>query len=418
MSSQPPSRSPKPRRVALLLCAVAIGAIVLAASGVMDRAKSRQEVATWTNDQAIQTVRLVQPVRGPSEQELVLPGNVAAFYSGSLFARASGYVTDWRKDIGAHVTKGEILATISAPDLDQQLEEAKAQLVQLQATVEQAQANSDLGKVTDQRTAQLVAQGWTSKEQGDTDHLTAAARVAAVAVAKANVVAQQAAVSRLEELKRFEEIKAPFDGVVTARNVDVGDLLTAGGTAGRALFQIADIHRMRIYVSVPQGFLGELAPGVKATLVLPGLKQTFEAEMVSTSNSLVENSRTALIELQADNPDGKLWPGAFTEVHFHIPSNPDTLFVPLTALVFGAQGMQVAAVDTNDKVALKTVRLGRNLGNRVEVESGVALGDRLIDNPTESTQTGDVVQVAAAADGKTPTVASEAKAEPTPAKSD
>ena len=145
--------------------------------------------------------------------------------------------------------------------------------MQLQATVEQAQANSDLGKVTDQRTAQLVAQGWTSKEQGDTDHLTAAARVAAVAVAKANVVAQQAAVSRLEELKRFEEITAPFDGVVTARNVDVGDLLTAGGTAGRALFQIADIHRMRIYVSVPQGFLGELAPGVKATLVLPGLKQ-------------------------------------------------------------------------------------------------------------------------------------------------
>ena len=417
MSSHPPSRSPKPRRVALLLCAVAIGAIVLVASGVMDRAKSRQEVTTWTNDQAIQTVRLVQPARGPGEQQLVLPGNVAAFYSGSLFARASGYVTAWHKDIGAHVTKGEILATISAPDLDQQLEEAKAQLMQLQAAVEQAQANSDLGKVTDQRTAQLVAQGWTSKEQGDTDHLTAASRVAAVAVAKANVVAQQAAVSRLEELKRFEEIKAPFDGVVTARTVDVGDLLTAGGTTGRALFQVADIHRVRIYVNVPQGFLGELAPGVKATLILPGLKESFEAEMVSTSNSLVENSRTALIELQANNPDGKLWPGAFAEVHFHIPANPDTLFVPLTALVFGAQGMQVATVDATDKVALKTVRLGRNLGNRVEIESGVSLSDRLIDNPPESTQSGDVVQVAAA-DGKMPTVASEAKAEPSPAKSD
>ena len=416
-SDSPPIRSPRPRRVLLLLCAVAIGAIVLAVSGVADRAKSRQEVAAWTNEQAIPTVRLVQPARGPGEQELVLPGNVAAFYSGSLFARASGYVTAWHKDIGAHVTKGEILATISAPDLDQQLEEAKAQLMQLQAAVEQAQANSDLGKVTDQRTAQLVAQGWTSKEQGDTDHLTAASRVAAVAVAKANVVAQQAAVGRLDELKRFEDIKAPFDGVVTARNVDVGDLLTAGGTAGRALFQVADIHRMRIYVNVPQGFLGELAPGVKATLILPGLKETFEAEMVSTSNSLVENSRTALIELQADNPDGKLWPGAFAEVHFHIPANPDTLFVPLTALVFGAQGMQVATVDGADKVALKTVRLGRNLGNRVEIESGVSLSDRLIDNPPESTQTGDVVQVAAT-DSKTPTVASEAKAEPTQAKSD
>ena len=417
MSSQPPARSPKPRRIALLLCAVAIGAVVLAVSGVTDRARSRQEVATWTNDQAIQTVRLVQPMRGPGEQDLILPGNVAAFYSGSLFARASGYVTAWNKDIGAHVTKGEILATISAPDLDQQLEEARAQLMQLQASVEQAQANSDLGKVTDQRTAQLVAQGWTSKEQGDTDHLTAAARVAAVDVAKANVAAQQAAVNRLEELKRFEDIKAPFDGVVTARNVDLGDLLTAGGTAGRALFQIADIHRMRVYVNVPQGFLGELAPGVKATLILPGLKESFEAEMVSTSNSLVQNSRTALIELQADNPDGKLWPGAFAEVHFHIPSNPDTLFVPLTALVFGAHGMQVAAVDASDKVALKTVRLGRNLGNRVEVESGVSLSDRLIDNPPESTQTGDVVQVAAA-DSKAATVASDPKAEPAPAKSD
>jgi RND family efflux transporter MFP subunit len=417
MSSQPPTRSPKPRRVVLLLCAVAVGAVALAVSGVTDRARSRQEVATWTNQQAVQTVRLVQPQRGPGEQDLVLPGNVAAFYASSLFARASGYVTDWRKDIGARVRKGDILATISAPDLDQQLAQANAQLVQLQAAVEQAQANADLGAATDHRTAQLVAQGWSSKEQGDTDHLTAASRVAALAVAKANVVAQQAAVSRLEELKRFETIKAPFDGVVTARNVDVGNLVTAGGTAGRALFQVADIHRMRVYVNVPQGLLGELAPGVKATLRLPGLKESFEATMASTSNSLVENSRTALVELQADNPDGKLWPGAFAEVHFHVPAEPGALFVPLTALVFGAEGMQVAEVDANDKVSLKTVRLGRNLGNRVEIEAGVSLGDRLIDNPTESTQTGDVVQVAST-DSRTPAVASEAKAEPTPAKSD
>jgi len=417
MSSPSPAHSPKPRRVLLLLGAVAIGAIALAASGVADRARSLQAVATWTNDQVVPSVRLVQPERGPDQQELVLPGNVSAFYSGSLFARASGYVTAWRKDIGAHVTKGETLASISAPDLDQQLEEAKAQLVQLQAAVEQAQANADLGKATDQRTAQLVVQGWSSKEQGDTDHLTAASRTAALAVAKANVVAQQAAVSRLQELINFEQVKAPFDGVLTARNVDIGDLVTAGGTSGRALFQVADIHRMRIYVNVPQGFLGELAPGVKATLHLPGLKETFEAEMASTSNSLTENSRTALVELQADNPDGKLWPGAFAEVHFHIPSNPDTLFVPLTALVFSAQGMQVATVGADAKVVLKPVRVGRNLGNRVEIESGISLADRLIDNPLETTQTGDVVQIAAAP-AKTPTLASDAKAEPLPARSD
>ncbi|HKN28414.1 MAG TPA: efflux RND transporter periplasmic adaptor subunit [Roseiarcus sp.] len=292
------------------------------------------------------------------------------------------------------MTKGETLATISAPDLDQQLEQAKGQLVQFQAAVEQAQANAELGRVTDQRTSQLVAQGWSSKERGDTDRLTAASRVAALAVAKANVVAQQAAVSRLEELTRFEQIKAPFDGVVTARNVDIGDLVSAGAATGRPLFQVADIHRMRIYVNVPQAFLGELSPGIRATLHLPGQKETFEAELVSTSNAVSEGSRTALIELQAENPDGKLWQGAFAEVHFHIPSDPNTLSVPLTALVFGAHGMQVAAVDASDKVVLKPVTLGRNLGNRVEIEAGLSPTDRLIDNPLEPTQTGDTVNIA------------------------
>ena len=151
---------------------------------------------------------------------------------------------------------------------------------------------------------------------------------------------------------------------------------------------------MRIYVNVPQAFLGELAPGIKATLHLPGQKETFEAELVSTSNALAENSRTALIELQADNPDGKLWPGAFAEVHFHIPADADTLSVPLTALVFGAHGMQVAALDDDDKVVLKPVVVGRNLGNRVEIESGLSPSDRLVDSPLESTQTGDKVTVA------------------------
>jgi membrane fusion protein (multidrug efflux system) len=394
MSSESSVRPPKSRRILLVVSALAVGAIGLAASGITDRAKSRQEVAAWTNAQTVPTVRVVRPERGSGEQGLILPGTVNAFVTGSLFARASGYITAWNKDIGAHVTKGEILATISAPDLDQQLEQAKGQLAQLQAAVLQAQANADLGRVTDQRTSQLVTEGWSSRQQGDTDHLNAASRAAAVSVAEANVVAQQAAVSRLEELTRFEEIKAPFDGVVTARNVDIGDLVNAGGNTGRALFQIADIRRMRIYVNVPQAFLGELAPGIKATLHLPGQKQTFDAELVSTSNALAENSRTALIELQADNPDGKLWPGAFTEVNFHIPADPSTLSVPLTALVFSAQGMQVAALDADDKVTLKPVAVGRNLGNRVEIESGLALSDRLIDSPLESTQTGDSVNVA------------------------
>jgi membrane fusion protein (multidrug efflux system) len=417
MSSESPIRTPRTRRVLLLLGAAAVGTIALAVFGVIDRAKSRQEVAAWTNEQAVPTVRVVQPERGPAEADLVLPGNVNAFNAGSLFARASGYVTAWHFDIGAHVKKGDVLATISAPDLDQQLAEAKAQLVQLQAAVEQAQATADLGKVTDQRTARLVQQGWSSAEQGDTDRLTSASRTAALAVAKANVTAQQAAVGRLEELTRFEEIKAPFDGVVTARNVDIGDLVNAGGTSGRALFQVADIHRMRVYVNVPQAFLGELKPGIKATLHLPGQQETFEAELSSTSNALVENSRTALVELQADNPNGKLWPGAFTEVQFHIPSDANTLRIPATALVFGAKGMRVAAVDASNKVELRPVTLGRNLGNRVEIESGLSLSDRLIDNPAESTETGAVVQVAGE-QPNIPPVAALGKSDPVTAKSD
>src|SRR6202046_1169089 len=389
MSAESPATPPKMRRVLLFICVLAIGAFGLAFFGITDRAKSRQEVTAWTDAQTVQTVRIVRPEHGPTEQELVLPGNVAAFNTGSLFARASGYIAVWRKDIGAHVTKGEVLATISAPDLDQQLEQAKGQLVQLQAAVQQAQANADLGRATDQRTSQLVVQGWQSKQQGDNDRLNAASQLAGLAVAKANVVAQQSAVKRLEELTAFEEIKAPFDGVVTARNVDIGDLVDAGGNTGRAMFQVSDIHRMRIFVNVPQAFLGELAPGIKATLHLPGQKETFEAQLVSTSNALAETSRTALVELQADNPDGKLWPGAFAEVHFHIPADPNTLSVPLTALFFGAKGMEVAALDGDDKVILKSVVVGRNLGNRVQIESGLLPSDRLVDSPIESTPTGD-----------------------------
>jgi membrane fusion protein, multidrug efflux system len=392
------------RRILFLLGFVAVGAIALAAFGILDRARSKQEVKAWTDEQAIPNVRLVQAEPGPPEQTLLLPGNVSAFNISSLFARASGYVTAWHYEIGAQVKKGEVLVTISAPDLDQQFEEAKAQLVQLQSAVEQAQANADLGQVTNGRTARLVAQGWSSLEQGDTDRLTAASRNAALAVAKANVTVQEAAVNRLRELTGFEEIKAPFDGVVTVRNVNVGDLINAGGTSGRALYQVADIHRMRIFVNVPQAFLGDLKPGVKATLHLPGQLETFEAELSSTSNALAENSRTALIELQADNPDGKLWPGAFTEVQFHIPSDPSTLRIPSTALIFGRNGMRVAAVDANNKVILKPVRLGRDLGDRVEIQSGLSLTDRLIDNPQESIEAGAIVRIAGS-DAKRPTVA-------------
>ncbi|MEG9524993.1 MAG: efflux RND transporter periplasmic adaptor subunit [Hyphomicrobiales bacterium] len=386
--------TPSKRKVVVLLLGVAAGAAALAYSGIADRAKGMQEVEAWTERQAVPTVRVVQAQRGPRDQELSLPGTLNAYYTGSLYARASGYVTAWHKDIGARVRKDEVLADISAPDLDQQLAEARATLVQLQAAVQQAQANADLSDATNKRTARLVTQGWSSEERGDTDRFTAASRAAALSVAKANLVVQQAVVSRLEELTRFKQIKAPFDGVVTARAVDIGDLLTAGGTSGRPLFRVSDIHRMRVYVNVPQGFLAVMKPGLKASLHVPGQDAAFSAEVTSTANAVAEDSRKGLVELQADNPDGALWPGAFVEVQFHVPSNPDTLRIPTTALLFTKNGTQVAEVQDDHRVALRTVKLGRNLGNDVEIQSGVTLAQRLIDNPQEFLSSGDLVQIA------------------------
>jgi membrane fusion protein, multidrug efflux system len=386
--------TPSKRKVTVLLLGVAVGAAALAYTGIADRAKGMQEVEAWTEKQAVPTVRVVQAQRGPRDQDLSLPGTLNAYYTGSLYARASGYVTAWHKDIGARVRKDEVLADISAPDLDQQLAEARATLVQLQAAVQQAQANADLSDATNKRTARLVTQGWSSEERGDTDRFTAASRAAALSVAKANLVAQQAVVSRLEELTRFKQIKAPFDGVVTARAVDIGDLLTAGGTSGRPLYRVSDIHRMRVYVNVPQGFLAVMKPGLKASLRVPGQEAAFQAEVTSTANSVAEDSRKGLVELQADNPDGALWPGAFVEVQFHVPSNPETLRIPATALLFTKNGTQVAEVQDDHRIALRSVKLGRNLGNDVEIQSGVTLAQRLIDNPQEFLSSGDVVQIA------------------------
>lgn len=394
-----PEDAPQPkmasgRKVATLLSCVAIGAVAVAWFGIGERARGMQEVDAWTERQSVPTVRVVHPQRGPMNEDLSLPGSISAYYTGSLYARASGYVTAWHKDLGARVRKDEVLAEVSAPDLDQQLAEARATLTQLQAAVDQAQANADLSAATNKRTARLVAQGWSSEERGDTDRFTAASRTAALSVAKANFVAQQANVARLEELTRFKVIRAPFDGVVTARNVDIGDLLTAGGTSGRPLYRVSDIHRVRIFVNVPQAFVAAMKPGLKASMRVPGLEETFAAEVSSTANAITEESRKGLVELQADNPDGKLWPGAFVEVQFHIPSNPGTLRVPATALVFNRNGTLVAQVQDDRRVALKPVTLGRNLGNEVEIRAGVATEEMLIDNPQEFLSSGDVVRIA------------------------
>jgi RND family efflux transporter MFP subunit len=369
-----------PRRLRFIGLAAGVAAIALAVYGVADRARSKQEVEVWTNEQAIATVKLIKPQLGPSEGELVLPGNVSAFYTGSIYARVNGYVKDWFEDIGAHVKKGQMLAVIDSPDLDQQLAQARADLVR-------AQANRALADVTYGRWDSLSKKNIVSQQAKDEKYGDAMAKAADVQAAQANV-------ARLEAMTSFKNLTAPFDGIVTARSLDIGDLVDAGGKTGKALFVVSDLHIMRIYVNVPQAFLRDLKEGLKATLRLPGVDETFEASLLTTSNAVSEQSRTALVQLLADNQAGKLWPGAFAMVHFHIPSDPNILRIPATALIFGPQGMQVAKVEAHNKVVLSKVQLGRNLGNDVEIVSGVSLSDQIVDSPQETLASGDTVRIA------------------------
>src|ERR1019366_2612393 len=230
-------------------------------------------------------------------------------------------------------------------------------------------------------------------------HGLSAEDVGMALAAAADVLSAQANVARLEALTSFKQLTAPFDGIVTARSVDIGDLVNAGGKAGKALFVVSDVHIMRIYVEVPQAFLGEMKKNLKATMQLPGVDETSEAALLTTSNAVSEQSRTALVQLLAANPDGKLWPGAFTEVHFHVPSDPNILRIPATALIFGPHGMQVAKVEGQNKAVVSQVQLGRNLGSEVEIVSGVSVSDRLIDSPRETIASGDTVRIADAPGG-------------------
>jgi RND family efflux transporter MFP subunit len=377
-------KAARPRRTLMVALILAVVAVIAAVDGISDRAKSRQELVSWTNEQAVPTVGLTSAKRGPSEEDLVLPGTIAAFNRGTIYARASGYVTGWFVDIGARVKKGDVLATIDAPDLDQQLAQARADLAS-------AKANHELAIVTLQRWQRLATQNIVSQQDKDEKSGDQLAKQAAVEAAKANV-------ARLEALSAFKNLTAPFDGIVTSRSLDIGDLVNAGGTSGRALFQVSDLHKVRIYVNVPQAFLADMKEGVTATLKMPGKDQTFEAVLTTTSNSLTENNRSALIQLQADNPDDVLWPGAYAEVHFHIPSNADVLRIPATALIFGPDGLRVATVGPDHKVVSKPVQLGRNLGKEVEIVSGLSLDDRIIDSPQESLAAGETVRIAGSKD--------------------
>lgn len=383
----PTPRSPEPRGKSWRLGLIGVGAlgvaIAVAVFGVMDRKQSETALQTWTDAAAIPSVVVVTPGHGSAHQELVLPGDIEAFYQASIYARVSGYVKMWYQDIGARVKAGQLLAEIDAPELDQQLAQAKGDLAI-------AKANEDLAILTAKRwralrTTDSVSQQTTDEKTGD-----AAAKHAAV-------IAAEAAVDRLESLEAFKRIVAPFDGVVTARKTDVGALINAGSGTGPELFSVADVHEMRVYVRVPQTFAPQLQIGMLATLHLPQhTAHPYTAKLVTTSGSISPDSRTVLVQLQADNTDGSLLPGTYAEVHFQLPEAPGVLRLPTSSLLFREHGLEVATVDASDKVLLKLIEVGRDLGTEVEVTSGIGPDDRVIDNPPDSIAAGELVKIVGA----------------------
>jgi RND family efflux transporter MFP subunit len=383
-----PIIAPSRRRLLLVgTTALAIFGIV-AVAGIVARAHAERQLVQWTNQEAAPTVQLAKLDGGAAEQGLVLPGTIQPYYKASIFARVSGYLKNWQQDIGAEVKAGQLLATIDTPDLDQQLAQAQASL----AT---AEANERLAAVTAQRWQKLLTSQWVSQQANDD-------KVGAAAATKATADAAQAAVAQLQAMESFKNIVAPFDGIVTQRNTDIGALINvgSGSSAGLPLFEVSDLHKIRIYVQVPQVSSAALTSGLKATFEMPQYPgQQFEATVVTTSHAVDVNSRSMQVELQADNADGKFAKGIYCQVHFQLPADPNIVRVPATAIIPVDRGVQVAVLGADGKAILKSVQLGRDFGDSVEVTAGLAPQDRVIDSPPETLQTGDAVQLAAAAGG-------------------
>jgi RND family efflux transporter MFP subunit len=373
-----PVRDAQARRYAYIIAAVAL---VLAIWGIVSRLSARNALEHDAAQAALATVLTAQPKRGPGADDLILPGNVQAFFEAPIYARTNGYLKVWHTDIGTPVKKGQLLAEIDTPEVDQQLRQAQADL----AT---AEANYQLARTTNERWKGLLATQSVSQQDADQRAGDAAAKLAARQSASANV-------ARLQETESFKRVIAPFDGVVTQRNTDVGALINAGQNSGSPLFRVADTHRLRIYVSVPQPYAGSIHRGQSAGLVFadrPGKRYT--ATVANTANALEATSRTLQVELQIDNTSGELLPGSYGQVYFDVAGDDNTLRIPVNAVLFRTAGLQVATLDREHRVHLKTITQGRDFGTEVEVLSGVDPGDTLVVNPPDSITDGMQVRIA------------------------
>jgi RND family efflux transporter MFP subunit len=367
------------RKARRWLIGLALVALALAGWGVLSRRARDNALTKLTLEAATPTVELLTPQVSTAVQELVLPANVEAFYDAPIYARVNGYLKSWAHDIGDRVKAGDVLAVIDAPDLQQQVEQARGELG---LTVAQAA----LAQITAKRWTTLRDQNAVSLQSTDEKTHDLTAKSAATTAAKANL-------DHLGALKSFLTLTAPFDGVVTARNTDIGALVDAG-VGRRELFRVADIHAMRVYTNVPQAYAAKMTAGLAARLLLPQYPgREFEAKIIANANAITPNSRTLLVQLLAENRDGALLPGAFAQIRLQLPPEGAPLSVPASALVFLSGKPQLATLDDQGRVRLKTVAIARDLGATLEIAAGVTAQDRVIRSPWQSIHDGDVVRV-------------------------
>jgi RND family efflux transporter MFP subunit len=352
----------------------------LAGAGIWSRHDAETALARSTEDASMPTVTVAPAQPAPAEEDIVLPGTVQAEYDTPIYARTSGYVKRWYTDIGARVRAGELLAEIDSPEVDRQLRQARADLMT-------ARANDRVAEATARRVRALLPTESVSAQDDDQASSDAAAKAALVAANEANV-------DRLEQLVGFERVVAPYDGIVTARATDVGDLINAGSGNGPELFRVADLRKLRIYVQVPQSYAPRIRPGVDVDLRFPEYPgRAFDAKLVRTANAIEPRARTLLVELEADNAKGELLPGGYTDVHFKLPGLDRGVRIAANALLFRAEGPRIATVEPNGRVSLHEITLGRDFGTVIEVATGLKAGDAVILNPPASLETGVSVRV-------------------------
>jgi len=361
---------------------LAVVALIVAGGIIYSGHRAAARLRAATEAQALVTVATTEPQPLAGDTDLELPGNLQANYEAPIYARTSGYLKRWLVDIGARVKSGQLLAEIESPEVDQQLRQALADL----AT---ARANQAIADVTAARWKHLLASDSVSKQEADE-------KLSAAAAADAEVQAARANVSRLRDLAGFERIIAPFDGVITARDTDVGQLINAGSGTGPELFRIADVSRLRLYVRVPQNYAALMRPGLTAELRFPDRPaRTFVARLDTTSDAIDQASRTLMVELIVDNSRRELLPGAYTEVHFRVPPAPGTeaFVLPANVLLFRGDGLHVATVGPEDRVVLKPVTIGRDYGATIEIVAGLNRDDHVILSPPDSLAAGAIVRV-------------------------